>query len=40
VAKRTKSGLKANRQNIKHREHNRAMVISEIIAGEPIRQLV
>jgi small subunit ribosomal protein S20 len=25
VAKRTKSGLKANRQNIKRREHNRAM---------------
>jgi small subunit ribosomal protein S20 len=25
VAKRTKSALKANRQNIKHREHNRQM---------------
>jgi small subunit ribosomal protein S20 len=25
VAKRTKSALKANRQNIKRREHNRAM---------------
>ena len=25
MAKRTKSGLKANRQNIKHREHNRGM---------------
>ena len=25
MAKRTKSALKANRQNIKHREHNRQM---------------
>jgi small subunit ribosomal protein S20 len=25
VAKRTKSALKANRQNIRHREHNRQM---------------
>jgi small subunit ribosomal protein S20 len=25
VAKRTKSGLKANKQNIKHREHNREL---------------
>jgi len=25
VAKRTKSALKANRQNIKHRDHNRQM---------------
>jgi small subunit ribosomal protein S20 len=25
LAKRTKSALKANRQNVKHREHNRQM---------------
>jgi small subunit ribosomal protein S20 len=37
VAKRTKSALKANRQNIKRREHNRAMRSSLRTALKSIR---